>query len=55
MKKYIVIIKTENNIYDGDCIKFYFDNLNDVFNFCKTILSISDYHIEILQCGEDND
>lgn len=55
MKTYNVIVKDENSILEGNSLNFYFENLNDALEFCKEILLISKYHIEILQCGEDNE
>lgn len=52
---YIVIIKEAGDIYEGESLSFIFDNLNDTFNFCKKILTISEYHIEILQRGDKNE
>lgn len=55
MKKFNVIIKEEESILSGESLNFYFENINDALDFSKEIISISDYHVEILQCGEENE
>ena len=39
----------------GDYLDFYFNNLEELYNFATTILTVSDYEVIIGNCGEENE
>ena len=41
--------------YDLNYLDFYFDDIQEMFNFAESILSISTYEIVIQTCSQENE